>query len=295
MALGYRYKGGKKGGTLLRDKRSLLKSVPRIAEDSIKVSESGRWPRRFAYLFLILFVSFSLFMAGGVLSVKFREVFHRAAGIFQGQSGGDEELLHGSADGDVAAGFSDVAGTGEAARALKYLKAKGVIQGYADGTFRPGEPLTRAALVFLIGKVNHAMPHVYLNSYCFRDVQDQWFAPNVCAAKKAGWVGGYENNYFRPENPVSRAEGLKIIVTVFGARDLIIKQAETEESIPEPGALDSTEETIPQWYDQYLGVASGNNWLGADFNKGKINDPMTRLEAAEILYRIISSGAALKG
>lgn len=37
---------------------------------------------------------------------------------------------------------------------------------------------------------------------CFEDVEDEWFAPYVCYAKEKGWVTGYPDGTFKPENNV---------------------------------------------------------------------------------------------
>jgi len=47
----------------------------------------------------------------------------------------------------------------------------------------------------------------------FPDVdRDAWYADGVYHARQAGWVNGYENGNFDPENPVLRAELANILV-----------------------------------------------------------------------------------
>ncbi|MDR3295158.1 MAG: S-layer homology domain-containing protein, partial [Clostridiales Family XIII bacterium] len=44
----------------------------------------------------------------------------------------------------------------------------------------------------------------------FSDIADHWAAGEIGAAVNYGYINGYEDGTFKPENPISRAEFVKI-------------------------------------------------------------------------------------
>jgi hypothetical protein len=107
--------------------------------------------------------------------------------------------------------FSDLSPTHPAYNAIRNLAQQGILQGYRDGTFKPGATVTRAELIKILVAGLHPK-ELQKEGRCFKDVRDDWFAPFVCAAKRLAWVGGYTDGSFKPGNPVTRAEALKMIV-----------------------------------------------------------------------------------
>lgn len=115
----------------------------------------------------------------------------------------------------ASASFADVTAAHESRRAIEYLQRTGVLQGYADGLFRPAFPINRAEfLKVLVAAKGIEPPMPYFP--CFLDVSDQWYAPYVCHAQAEGWVQGYPDGTFGPERQVSFVEALKMLVSVRG-------------------------------------------------------------------------------
>ncbi len=112
--------------------------------------------------------------------------------------------------------FKDVPETYAYVSSVNYLKAKGIIKGYPDGSFKPGDHLTRAEMSKILVSVHDAMPHNLVNSYCFDDVNREWFAPYVCFSKTKGWVQGYADGKFYPEKNLSKDEAGKMISKSLG-------------------------------------------------------------------------------
>jgi len=92
------------------------------------------------------------------------------------------------------------------------LRAAGVISGYPDGTFKPQGEINRAELMKILIEGFYEQENLG-ETNCFPDVQDQWFAPYVCAGKRLGWIDGYPDGTFKPGNSVNRAEGIKIVMS----------------------------------------------------------------------------------
>jgi len=99
---------------------------------------------------------------------------------------------------------------------VTYLRARGVIKGYDDGTFKPQNPINRAEFLKIVFHARSSTEPVS-GGGCFSDVpEDAWFAPFVCAAKRRGIIGGYPDGTFKPEQTVNIAEALKMVLQAYG-------------------------------------------------------------------------------
>ncbi|WP_339220714.1 S-layer homology domain-containing protein [Paenibacillus sp. FSL H8-0332] len=85
---------------------------------------------------------------------------------------------------------------------------KGYLGGYPDGTVKPNKAITRGEYVALI---NRLFGFTDTASISFTDVKkSNWVYSEVSKAVKAGYIGGYENNTFRANNPLTRQEAAVI-------------------------------------------------------------------------------------
>ncbi|WP_342554109.1 S-layer homology domain-containing protein [Paenibacillus sp. FSL R7-0652] len=83
--------------------------------------------------------------------------------------------------------------------------AKPYIRGYADGRFQPERFVTRAEMTALITRVLDASS--VESETAFTDVKaGHWAYDNISAAANAGYVRGYTDGSFRPEQAMTRAE-----------------------------------------------------------------------------------------
>lgn len=120
-------------------------------------------------------------------------------------------ILFGSA-APASALFTDLSYSDPSYDALLELQEQGVIEGYADGTFKSRNNINRAEFMkVLVGTVDSDPS----GENCFKDVQNQWYAPYVCTAKDRGWVQGYEDGLFRPGNEINFAEASQVIARAF--------------------------------------------------------------------------------
>ena len=94
-------------------------------------------------------------------------------------------------------------------------KENAITGGYPDGSFKPGALVDRAsALKMLIVAAGFAegIPE----TSAFSDVQvSDWYAGFIDFAHKNDIVGGYADNTFKPGNPVTRAEVMKMAVKLY--------------------------------------------------------------------------------
>jgi hypothetical protein len=117
---------------------------------------------------------------------------------------------HQADEADSADAFADVPGSAWFAGYVARAKALGIVGGYGDGSFRPNEPVNRAAALKMITLAAGADYMGFEPS--FGDVRSSdWYASYVGFAQKSGIVGGYPDGTFRPGNLITRAEVAKIV------------------------------------------------------------------------------------
>ena len=99
--------------------------------------------------------------------------------------------------------FTDVPKGYWAANYIGYMQQFGIITGYSDGNFRPDAPVTRAEFAAIASRFEKLTE----GSKSFADVPDTyWAARYINFAATRGWVTGYSDGTFKPENPITRAE-----------------------------------------------------------------------------------------
>ena len=117
--------------------------------------------------------------------------------------------------GPQPAFFSDVPEDHRFRTAIETLYGAGIVDGYADGTFRPDEPVTRAQiakwLVLLVGV--HTVEPDPLPP--FRDLPSQPGDASldyIGEATRAGITQGFDDGTFRPDDSVTRIQLTRMII-----------------------------------------------------------------------------------
>lgn len=176
--------------------------------------------------------------------------------------------------------FSDVTPDSKYFDSLAYLKRNGVISGFKDNTFRPYQELSRAELMKTIVTAKREYPLALNYNNCFKDVGTEWYAPYVCLAKEKQWVGGYEDGSFHPDDSLTKAEALKMIMVAFGIK-------ETPDSVVPLNSFADIDKDA--WYADFIKVAEERNLLDENpaVDLYKPNDPANRGDAAQIIYRVL--------
>lgn len=95
--------------------------------------------------------------------------------------------------------FSDTAGK-DCTQAVAYLASYGILTGYADGTFRPDAPISRAAFAVLLHRCQFAAPvWQYGEEFVFADVPaGYWAETYIYSTKILGWLQGGTDRLFHP-------------------------------------------------------------------------------------------------
>ena len=121
----------------------------------------------------------------------------------------------------AATGFKDILPDAPYAEAVKKLVDYGIINGYEDGTFKPEGEVTRAEMCKMI---NLTLGYTDFEGVeGFPDVTAaNWYYTYALAAKKAGYIEGYEDNTFRGSNNITRQEVCAILNRLLKPMDLPI-------------------------------------------------------------------------
>ena len=114
----------------------------------------------------------------------------------------------------ITAEFTDVDDGAWYAEAVNALASLGMINGVGDSRFEPERSITRAEFTAI------AMRFAELDTdgeNIFSDVgEDDWFYDVVVGSIKYGWINGYSDGTFRPDETITRAEVATITNRMLG-------------------------------------------------------------------------------
>lgn len=109
--------------------------------------------------------------------------------------------------------FSDIANT-EFDEYIRNLHDVGITSGFSDGTFRPGNTLSRAEAAAMLSVALNLKPDDSQNTK-LKDVNGHWGRKYINAVVNKGIMAGYSDKTFRPNNKITVAEVCTIISKSF--------------------------------------------------------------------------------
>ncbi len=193
-----------------------------------------------------------------------------------GDAVADHDMLAGlpSQHLQFKAAFSDVPKDNPSVDAITDLRKQGIVSGYADGTFRPDQSLTRAEITKIL--VDAVLPYrtdsqsgsfaFTSGAMPFTDLDRQaWYNDSIRKAYRIGLIHGYRDRTFRPAQRVTVAEASKLLI-----ESLKIK----------------TDGLGAVWYERYIRALSDHSALPTSLRS--VNDPITRGQFSEMLWRLTS-------
>ena len=108
--------------------------------------------------------------------------------------------------------FPDVESGRWSNKAISTLSNADIISGYPeDGTFRPANPITRAEFASIVSRFDSLN---YNGDNKFNDISGHWASNFINAASEKGWISGYPDGSFKPQNNITRAEAITLINNV---------------------------------------------------------------------------------
>ena len=144
--------------------------------------------------------------------------------------------------------FTDVSNDAWYCSAVSTLSAMGIISGYPDATFRPNASITRAEFAAIATRFDVNGDKTPAS---FNDIAGHWAKDEIAVAANNGWVNGYEDGSFRPQNKITRAETMSLVNRVLN------RKPETAEDLLENMAKWTDNADTNAWY--YLAVQEATN------------------------------------
>jgi hypothetical protein len=123
------------------------------------------------------------------------------------------------AKGGMSLNFSDVDKIPVWARSyVAEAEQAGLIKGYADGSFRPNQWISRSEMAVLImrlydGELNTSAKAAFAD----KEQIKPWALPSVAAAADLGIIKGKNGNRFAPADPATRAEATIMLLRLLDA------------------------------------------------------------------------------
>jgi len=176
--------------------------------------------------------------------------------------------------------FKDVVGK-DCARAAAYLTSYGILAGYADGTFRPEAPVSRAAFAVLLHRCQFAVPVGRYGDKLskFTDVPvDHWAEAYIDSADILGWMRGGPDGLFHPERSITRAEAVTAINRMLGRDESMTVSASTSQPFSD----------LTEGHWAYANILEATGYLDNHISAYKPPEAMTP-ENADVFYFVSST------
>lgn len=137
--------------------------------------------------------------------------------------------------------------------AVSTVFAAKVVQGYEDGTFRPNNSITRAEFAAIIARF---IGGKYEGIDRFGDINGHWAEEAINRASLYGWISGYEDSTYRPDQNITRAEAMTLMNNVLNRH------------VEEDGMLDDmvkwSDNTPDKWYYTAVQEATNSHYFERD-------------------------------
>ena len=180
--------------------------------------------------------------------------------------------------------FSDVDANYWASPFIQGLTTRGVLAGFPDGTFRPNQPVTRAQFAAMLRKAFTQNQQVQqLPPGGFTDVPaDYWAAPAIQSAYETGFLSGYPDNTFAPNQQIPKVQAITSL-----ASGLQLPPSGTTTDILSNAYTDAAQ--IPNYALNGVAAATENNVVVNYPDVKTLNPqlPLTRAEAAAHIYQAL--------
>ncbi len=172
--------------------------------------------------------------------------------------------------------FTDISGIWAADDIMEMVEF-GILSGYEDGSFRPDGAVTRAEFVAMVVHTLEKLGQLTVNAgESFADTRSHWAEEYISTAVSCGFVAGYDEDTFGPNENITREQMAVIIARAF---DLSSASGQT--------AFSDTA-TISAWaYESVAAVVESGIMTGMDGNLFAPQEKATRAQAATVIQRIL--------
>ena len=178
-------------------------------------------------------------------------------------------------------GFTDTADS-DYALAIGTLATYELLAGDGDGAFRPGDTLTRGELACLLSSMLRLDA---VGTDHFSDVEGgDWYAGGVNAICEAGFIAGYEDGTFRPDEPITREELIAILAQVGAWLNMDLGSYAAGYEPPEGESYPN----FSDWAKPAVSLCDAFGLLWTDSGSIDAGAPALREETAALIYQLLA-------
>lgn len=135
----------------------------------------------------------------------------------------------------------------------------GLMKGFPDGTFRPSDKLTRAAMAQIISNINNGK----VKDAPFKDIKGNWAEEAIKKVFDSGIINGYSDGTFRPNSHITRAESVKMINAAYNRK---VDASGIEEVKNNGFFINFSDNKLGDWFYYDVVEASNNHKYVRDNN-----------------------------
>ena len=160
--------------------------------------------------------------------------------------------------------FTDVAFGKWYNKSISTMAKIGIVKGRTANTSVPNAPITRAEFAAICSRFDRSDVEVQSN---FNDISGHWAENEIRRAASLGWIQGYTDGSFKPDQNITRAEAASMI------NRMLHRLPETVEDLLD-GMIQWPDNQPSDWY--YINMQEATN--SHDFKqKGEIHEHWTKL------------------
>ncbi|MHA6481364.1 S8 family serine peptidase [Paenibacillus sp. strain BS8-2] len=175
---------------------------------------------------------------------------------------------------ELVAGFQDISNHW-AKDAIVSLKTRGIINGASPYRFEPDRTITRAEAVTMVVKAYNPIVMTSAGT-SLKDAGSHWAKDAIAKAVAKGWVKGYPDGTFKPDEPITRAE----MAIIIGNAEGLKTQIQNVRPFYDVSPYD--------WYAPMLAAMKQDGKLtGVGSNLYKPNETASRASFATLLNRYV--------
>lgn len=175
----------------------------------------------------------------------------------------------------LVSGFSDIKNHW-AEKEIVSLAGQGIVNGIGNYRFAPDRAITRAEAVTMVAKAYKPAPKPE-STKRFNDVSaSHWAYDAITKAVQQGWIKGFPDGSFKPDQPITRAE----MAVIIGYAEGVQTRVPTSQPFADVATSD--------WYAPMLfALKSSGKIKGKELNMFKPKQQASRAEFTVMLYRFI--------
>ena len=160
--------------------------------------------------------------------------------------------------------FTDVAFGKWYNKSISTMAKIGIVKGRTANAFAPNAPITRAEFAAICSRFDRSNVEIKSD---FNDISGHWAENEIRRAASLGWIQGYTDGSFKPDQNITRAEAASMI------NRMLHRLPETVDDLLD-GMIQWPDNQPSDWY--YINMQEATN--SHDFKqKGEINEYWTKL------------------